>query len=99
MMSISPGQIFDAWTEYFDKSNWDNALEKNHIDIGFYTYRDRSVDEILPWDFIDIGVTRKFMEKEWERAQAEVVTPNCRMKCSGCGAAKFGGGVCFENKN
>ena len=52
------GQIFDAWTEYFDKSNWDNALEKNHIDIGFYTYRDRSVDEILPWDFIDIGVTR-----------------------------------------
>lgn len=93
------GQLFDAWTEYFDKSNWDNALEKNHIDIGFYTYRDRSVDEILPWDFIDIGVTRKFMEKEWERAQAEVVTPNCRMKCSGCGAAKFGGGVCFENKN
>lgn len=93
------GQIFDAWTEYFDKSNWDNALEKNHIDIGFYTYRDRYVDEILPWDFIDIGVTRKFMEKEWERAQAEVVTPNCRMKCSGCGAAKFGGGVCFENKN
>lgn len=93
------GQIFDAWTEYFDKSNWDNALEKNHIDIGFYTYRDRCVDEILPWDFIDIGVTRKFMEKEWERAQAEVVTPNCRMKCSGCGAAKFGGGVCFENKN
>lgn len=93
------GQIFDAWTEYFDKSNWDNALEKNHIDIGFYTYRDRSVDKILPWDFIDIGVTRKFMEKEWERAQAEVVTPNCRMKCSGCGAAKFGGGVCFENKN
>lgn len=93
------GQIFDAWTEYFDKSNWDNALEKNHIDIGFYTYRDRSVDEILPWDFIDIGVTRKFMEKEWERAQAEVVTPNCWMQCSGCGAAKFGGGVCFENKN
>lgn len=93
------GQIFDAWTEYFDKSNWDNALEKNHIDIGFYTYRDRSVDEILPWDFIDIGVTRKFMEKEWERAQAEVVTPNCRMQCSGCGAARFGGGVCFENKN
>lgn len=93
------GQIFDAWTEYFDKSNWDNALEKNHIDIGFYTYRDRSVDEILPWDFIDIGVTRKFMEKEWERAQAEVVTPNCRMQCSGCGAMNYKGGVCFEGKN
>lgn len=93
------GQIFDAWTEYFKKENWDNALEKNHIDIGFYTYRDRSVDEILPWDFINIGVTRKFMENEWEKAQEEVVTPNCRVKCSGCGAAVFGGGVCFENKN
>lgn len=93
------GQIFDAWTEYFKKENWDNALEKNHIDIGFYTYRDRSVDEILPWDFINIGVTRKFMENEWKKAQAEVVTPNCRVKCSGCGAAVFGGGVCFENKN
>lgn len=93
------GQIFDAWTEYFKKENWDNALEKNHIDIGFYTYRDRSVDEILPWDFINIGVTRKFMENEWKKAQEEVVTPNCRVKCSGCGAAVFGGGVCFENKN
>ena len=93
------GQIFDAWTEYFDKSYWVNALEIIHFDIGVYTFRDRSVVEILPWDFIDIGVTRKFMEKEWERAQAEVVTPNCRMQCSGCGAAKFGGGVCFENKN
>ena len=62
------GQIFDAWTEYFKKENWDNALEKNHIDIGFYTYRDRSVDEILPWDFINIGVTRKFMENEWKKS-------------------------------
>ena len=93
------GQIFDAWTEYFDKSNWDNALEKNHIDIGFYTYRDRSVDEILPWDFLDIGVTKKFLIREWERAQKETVTPNCKMQCSGCGAKSFGGGVCYENQN
>ena len=93
------GQIFDAWTEFFKKENWDNAMAKHGLDIDFYTYRDRSVDEILPWDFIDIGVTRKFLEREWENAQNEKVTPNCRQQCSGCGAARFGGGVCFENKN
>ena len=93
------GQIFDAWTEYFDNSNLHNALEKNHIDIGFYTYRDRSVDEILPWDFLDIGVTKKFLIREWERAQQATVTPNCKMQCSGCGAKSFGGGVCYENQN
>ena len=74
-------------------------MAKHGLDIDFYTYRDRSVDEILPWDFIDIGVTRRFLEKEWENAQNEIVTPNCRQHCSGCGAARFGGGVCFENKN
>ena len=95
----SAGQIFDAWTEFFKKENWDNAMAKHGLDIDFYTYRDRSVDEILPWDFIDIGVTRKFLEREWENAQNEKVTPNCRQQCSGCGAARFGGGVCFENKN
>jgi radical SAM family uncharacterized protein len=93
------GQIYDAWTEYFHKENWDNALREHNIDIGFYTYRERSTDEILPWDFIDIGVTKQFMKDEWERAKQGVVTPNCRQKCSGCGAAKFGGGVCFEAKN
>lgn len=93
------GQIFDAWTEYFKKERWEQALEKHQIDIGFYTYRARNVDEILPWDFIDIGVTKQFMIREWERAKAGVVTPNCRQKCSGCGAARFGGGVCFETQN
>lgn len=93
------GQIFDAWTEFFKKENWDNAMAKHGLDIDFYTYRDRNIDEILPWDFIDIGVTRKFLEREWENAQNEKVTPNCRQQCSGCGAARFGGGVCFENKN
>ena len=57
------------------------------------------MDEILPWDFIDIGVTKQFLKKEWERAKQELVTPNCRTKCAGCGAARFGGGVCFEDKN
>ena len=49
--------------------------------------------------FIDIGVSRKFLYREWERAMAEEVTPNCRVQCSGCGAAKYGGGVCYEGKN
>lgn len=90
------GQIFDAWNEYFKKEIWEEALKKHRIEIGFYTYRTRKTDEILPWDFIDIGVSREFLVKEWERAQKGIVTPNCRQKCSGCGAAKFGGGVCFE---
>jgi hypothetical protein len=93
------GQIFDAWTEYFDKEKWNKALSDNNVDIGFYTYRERNTDEKLPWDFIDIGVTKDFMKREWERAKAGVVTPNCRQQCSGCGAAIFGGGVCYEAKN
>ena len=65
--------------------------------MDFYITRERSTDEFLPWDFIDIGVTKKFLKNEWENAKNETVTPNCRMKCNGCGAAVFGGGVCFEN--
>lgn len=93
------GGIFDAWTEFFVKERWDKAFEDNNIDMNFYTTRQRSVDELLPWDFIDIGVTKTFLAKEWENAKNEIVTPNCREKCSGCGAAKFGGGVCFERGN
>lgn len=90
------GGIFDAWTEFFKKERWDKAFEDNHIDINFYTTRQREVEEILPWDFIDIGVTKQFLIREWMNAQKGIVTPNCREKCSGCGAAKFGCGVCFE---
>ncbi|MBE5923734.1 MAG: TIGR03960 family B12-binding radical SAM protein [Lachnospiraceae bacterium] len=90
------GCIFDAWTEFFDNDKWMEAFEKNGIVKEFYTTRERSDDELLPWDFIDIGVTKKFLLSEWHKAKQEVVTPNCREKCSGCGAAKFGGGVCFE---
>lgn len=93
------GCIFDAWTEFFDNDKWIAAFEKNDISIPFYTTRERDMDEILPWDFIDIGVTKRFLASEWERAKQGIVTPNCREKCSGCGAAKFGGGVCFEGKN
>ena len=93
------GGIFDAWSEYFDYQRWGDAFEECGIDTDFYTMRERDLDEIFPWDFIDIGVSKEFLKREWKNAHDEKVTPNCRMKCSGCGAMKFGGGVCFENKN
>ena len=77
----------------------DAAFKETGVDIEFYTLRERSTDEILPWDFIDAGVTKKFLIREWEQAKAETVTPNCRQKCSGCGVLKYKGGVCCESKN
>ena len=93
------GGIFDAWSEYFDYQRWEDAFAECGIDTDFYTMRERDLDEIFPWDFIDIGVSKEFLKHEWKNAHDEKVTPNCRMKCSGCGAMKFGGGVCFENKD
>ena len=93
------GGIFDAWSEYFDYQRWLDAFEECGLDMDFYTLRERDIEEIFPWDFIDVGVTKQFLKREWKNAQDEKVTPNCRMKCSGCGAMKFGGGVCYENKN
>ena len=93
------GGFFDAWHEYFDYNLWLEAFEECKIDPDFYTKRFRPEDEIFPWDFIDVGVTKEFMLREWKTALGETVTPNCRMRCSGCGAKQFGGGVCFENQN
>ena len=93
------GGIFDAWSEYFDYQRWEDAFAECDIDTDFYTMRERDLDEIFPWDFIDTGVSKEFLKREWKNAHDEKVTPNCRMKCSGCGAMKFGGGVCFENKD
>lgn len=91
------GGIFDAWSEFFDYQRWLDAFAECGIDPDFYTMRERSLDEIFPWDFIDVGVTKEFLKREWQNAMSESVTPNCRMRCSGCGAKKFGGGVCYEN--
>ncbi|MBE5944065.1 MAG: TIGR03960 family B12-binding radical SAM protein [Lachnospiraceae bacterium] len=93
------GAIFDAWTEYFDMSKYQETFAENGVDVEFYTARERDIDEIFPWEHLDAGVSRKFLENEWKRAKEGVVTPNCRMNCSGCGAATYGGGVCFEAKN
>ena len=93
------GCLFDSWTESFHNDLWMQAFADTGVDIAFYTQRERKEDERFPWDFIDIGVTRSFLWREWKRAQEGIITPNCRESCSGCGAAGFGGGVCHESKD
>ena len=93
------GALFDSWGENFDNDLWMKAFETCGVDPDFYTVRERSLDEVFPWDFIDAGVSKEFLKREWKQAMNETVTPNCRQKCSGCGARVFGGGVCFEGKN
>ena len=92
------GAMYDAWSEYFHQELWDQAFADTGVDITWYTLRERGIGELLPWDFIDAGVDRGFLEKEWVRAQEGTVTPNCRQACSGCGAARHKGGVCVESK-
>ena len=93
------GGFFDAWHAYFNFELWQEAFDACGIDMDFYTKRERTEDEIFPWDFIDCGVTKEFLLREWRTAHTETVTPNCRMRCAGCGAREFEGGVCFEDKN
>lgn len=90
------GCIYDAWTEHFKPDKWEQAFKDNNASMEFYLRRERAEDELFPWDFIDIGVTKKFLLDEYHNSQAETVTPNCRRQCSGCGAAKFQCGVCVE---
>ena len=92
------GHFYDAWSEYYDNDAWLNTMKECGLDVWFYAHRERSLDEILPWDFIDCGVTKEFLAREWKKAQGEIVSENCRQKCQGCGAARFGGGICFEER-
>lgn len=92
------GALFDSWSESFHPDYWKEAFAECGIDTDFYTVRKREEDEIFPWDFIDVGVSKQFLLREWKRAQEEKVTPNCRMQCSGCGAGKYQGGICVESK-
>jgi radical SAM family uncharacterized protein len=91
------GCLFDSWGEYFHNDLWMEAFAQTGVDPDFYTVRERSEEEVFPWDFIDIGVTKKFLFREWKKAHEEKITTNCRQGCSGCGAATFGGGVCYEH--
>lgn len=91
------GAKFDGWSECFDFELWQEALAECNVDGDFYVYRQRSYDEILPWDFIDIGVTRKYLERENEKAKTGEPTQNCRKGCTGCGVnVNFKDGECFE---
>ena len=92
------GSIYDAWSEYYDNERWLQTIEECGLTVDFYAHRERSVEEILPWDFIDCGVTKEFFIREWEKAKQEEISENCKLKCQGCGAARFGCGICFEDR-
>ena len=99
LKAYEKGALYDAWSENFRYDLWKEAFAETGVDIEFYTLRERNPEEILPWDFIDAGVSRKFLIREWERALSEEVTPNCRQQCSGCGVKKYKGGVCVEGQD
>ena len=80
------GAKLDGWDEYFNYQAWLDAFEKCGVDPAFYTTRGYGEDELLAWDHIDVGVTKKFLLRERKQAYLSIVTPDCREKCSGCGA-------------
>ncbi len=90
------GCIYDAWSEYYKHDVWLSVFEECGIDPDFYTTRPREDDEVFPWDFLDCGVTKEFLLREWHKAQEETVTLNCKQQCNGCGAAKYHTGICME---
>ena len=90
------GCKFDGWNEWFNFEMWMKSFEECGVEPTFYNQRKRSFDEILPWDHIDVGVRKDFFEKEAKFAYEAKLTPNCREKCLGCGAACFKGGICVE---
>lgn len=88
------GCLFDAWTEEYKHDVWMEAFEKYGAGLDFYIFRERNVDEILPWDILDIGVNKSYLVREWENARNEKVTENCKDKCAGCGAFTYKCGIC-----
>ena len=96
--AYNKGCIYDSWDEYFDNEKWMCAFAEENVSIAFYTTRERELDEIFPWDFLDCGVTKEFLKREWLKAGKEEVSLNCKLKCQGCGANRFGGGICFEER-
>jgi radical SAM-linked protein len=93
------GGYFDAWSEYYSHERWLETIEECGLTVEFYTSRKRELDELFPWDFLDCGVTKEFLKREWLKAQGEQISENCKQKCQGCGAARFGGGICTEPKS
>lgn len=95
-LACERGFHFDGWSDCFSLENWLELFRECGIDPNFYATRQRSFDELLPWDFLDYGVNKSFLVRECKKAYKNATTPHCRLKCSGCGAAKYGGGVCYE---
>lgn len=91
------GSTYDSWSDHFNFDNWLEAFEETGVALDFYAYRNRDYDEILPWDHIDIGVTKEFLIQESKKSLKEETTGHCREKCTGCGAQAFSGGVCYED--
>ena len=83
------GGRLDAWSDYFSFERWEKAFETCGLDLAWYASRERGMDEVLPWDMIDVGVRRAHLVRERERCYASVLSPDCRKQCSACGAAKM----------
>lgn len=98
LKAYEKGCMFDSWSEFFRNDLWLDSFAECGLDIDFYTTRERADDEIFPWDFIDCGVTKQFLLREWKKAQSQTVSPNCKAQCQGCGANRFGVGICFSNR-
>lgn len=92
--AFKDGCKFDSWDEHFKFDSWMKAFEENNLDPYFYTQRKREFSEVLPWDHLDYGISRKFLEKENLKAHENKTTPHCRIKCAGCGANRLNGGHC-----
>ena len=98
LLAAERGMMLDGWDEFFSYEKWLEVFSDCGIDPAFYANRAFETDEILPWDFIDIGVTKEFMKREYAKAISEETTPDCRTKCSGCGAASLCNGKCVCNE-
>ena len=96
LKAVEKGCKFDGWDEFFDLERWLEAFDECGIDPSFYANRERSYDEVMPWDHLDYGISKSFLIDQNELAKKAVTTPNCREKCSGCGCAVFKGGICVE---
>ena len=99
LKAYQKGCIYDAWSEYYKNDVWMETFAECDIDIPFYTTRERSLDEIFPWDFLDCGVSKEFLKAEWMKSQKEETTLNCKQTCNGCGAAKYHTGICMTDRS
>lgn len=97
-LAYERGCLYDAWGEYYKHDIWLQCFADCGVSMDFYTTRERGLDEIFPWDFLDCGVNKEFLKREWLKSKEAVVSPNCKRQCQGCGANKYGVGICYEDR-